>query len=472
MQELFAILDAVDGFMYYPVLIVVLTLAGLYFSFRSNFAQVRLCFESVRLMAERPADKDAVSSFGALMVSTASRVGTGNIIGVSTAICLGGPGAVFWMWVLAVLGGASALAESTLAQIFKQRDKKTGHSYGGPAYYIEGIIHSKALAVIFCVSLIATYAFGFNALASYNLQSTFSVYPFYDAGTTPLAIGFVTALATGWCLFGGAKRIVRVTGLLVPVMGVVYVAASIIIVILNIGRLPSVLGMIFSDAFNFRAIGSGIAGSCLVYGIKRGLYSNEAGVGSAPNAAASAQTSHPVKQGLIQMLSVYIDTILICTATAFMCLMSGAPISHEVAGAQYVQQSMYMVLGDFGPYFVSAIMVLFAFTTLLGNLFYVDNALAYINGKKMPGNVFMMFFRAFCAVVVLVGALMPMDTAWAVADILMGVMALINIPCIMAGGKLVFLALSDYESQRRAGKNPEFHASSVGLDPEKLDYWK
>ena len=196
----------------------------------------------------------------------------------------------------------------------------------------------------------------------------------------------------------------KVTGLLVPVMGVVYVLVALGVMVMRIDMLPSVLSMIFSDAFNFKAIGSGIAVSCLVYGIKRGLYSNEAGVGSAPNAAAAAQTSHPVKQGLIQMLSVYIDTILICTATAFMCLLSGAPIAKEVAGAQYVQQSMYMVMGDFGPYFVSVIMVLFAFTTLLGNLFYVDNALAYINGKKMPGNTFMSCFRVVCALVVLVGA--------------------------------------------------------------------
>ena len=472
MQELSAILDAVDSFLYYPVLIVVLTLGGLYFSFRSKFAQLRLCFESVRIMSERPDDKDAVSSFGALMVSTASRVGTGNIIGVSTAICLGGPGAVFWMWVLAIIGGASALAESTLAQIFKHKNHETGGSYGGPAYYIEGIIHSRLLAVIFCISLIATYAFGFNALASYNLQSTFSVYPFYNESTTPLIIGLVTALISGWCLFGGAKRIVKVTGLLVPVMGVVYVAAAIIIVIMKIDMLPSVLSMIFADAFNFKAIGSGIAGSCLMYGIKRGLYSNEAGVGSAPNAAASAHTTHPVKQGLIQMLSVYIDTILICTATALMCLMSGVPVSKEAAGAQYVQQSMFAVFGEFGPYFITVTMVLFAFTTLLGNLFYVDNALAYINGKKMPGKSFMSCFRVICAIVVLVGAMMPMADAWAIADILMGVMALINIPCIMAGGKLVFTALADYEKQRSEGKNPEFHASSIGLDPEKLEYWK
>ncbi len=472
MQGFSEILGLIDDYMYYPVLIVVLTFAGIYFSFKSKFAQVRLCFESMRIIAERPDDKNAVSSFGALMVSTASRVGTGNIIGVSTAICLGGPGAVFWMWVLAILGGSSALVESTLAQIFKHKDTKTGHSYGGPAYYIEAVIHSKALAVIFCISLIATYAFGFNALASYNLQSTFSVYPFYDADITPMAIGFVTALAAGWCLFGGAKRIVKVTGVLVPVMGVVYVLASIAVIVIKIDMLPSVLKMIFSDAFNFKAIFSGIAGSCLMFGIKRGLYSNEAGVGSAPNAAASAQTSHPVKQGLIQMLSVYIDTILICSATAFMCLMSGAPISREAAGAQYVQQSMFMIFGDFGPVFISVIMVLFAFTTLLGNLFYVDNAIAYINGKKMPSHVFMSAFKVVCAIVVLVGAMMPMNDAWAIADILMGVMALINIPCIMIAGKIAFSALADYESQRRSGKNPEFHASSIGLDSSKLAYWK
>ncbi|MBQ9574976.1 MAG: alanine:cation symporter family protein, partial [Synergistaceae bacterium] len=217
---------------------------------------------------------------------------------------------------------------------------------------------------------------------------------------------------------------------------------------------------------------SGIAGSCLVYGIKRGLYSNEAGVGSAPNAAAYAETSHPIKQGLIQMLSVYIDTILICSATAFMCLMSGVPATHEAAGAQYVQESVRTVLGETGPVFITVIMTLFAFTTLLGNLFYVDNALAYINGKRMPGEKFMRCFRIVCAVVILIGAVLPMSTAWAIADITMAGMTLINIPCIMVGGGIVFKALSDYERQRRGGNNPVFKASAIGLDPSKLDYWK
>ena len=471
MQDIINFLNTLDDFLYYPVLIVVLTAAGLYFSFRSKFAQIRLCFDAVRIMAERPEDKNAISSFGALMVSTASRVGTGNIIGVSTAICLGGPGAVFWMWVLAILGGASALAESTLAQIFKHKHHD-GSYYGGPAYYIEGLIHSKFVAVLFSVFLIATYAFGFNALASYNLQSTFSVYGFYNPNTTPLIIGVILAVLVCWCLFGGAKRIVRVTGLVVPVMGVVYVAASIVIIFMHIHALPDMFGMIFADAFNFKAIGSGIAGSCLVYGIKRGLYSNEAGVGSAPNAAAAAHTSHPIKQGLIQMLSVYIDTILICTATAFMCLLSGAPITPESAGAAYVQASVKVVLGEYGPVFITVIMVLFAFTTLLGNLFYVDNALAYINGKKMPGKSFMNFFRVICALVVLVGAVLPMSTAWAVADITMAGMTLINIPVIVIGGGVVFKALADYERQKREGVNPVFRASAIGLDPEKLEFWK
>ena len=472
MQDFSAFLNALDDVLYYPVLIVVLTLAGIYFSFRSKFAQVRLAFDSVRLITERPGSRNAISSFGALMVSTASRVGTGNIIGVSTAICLGGPGAVFWMWVLAVLGGASALAESTLAQVFKHRNPQTGHSYGGPAFYIEEIIHSKAVSVIFSLFLIATYAFGFNALCSYNLQSTFSVYTFYDATTTPLIIGGIAAAITAWCLFGGAKRVVGVTMLLVPVMGVLYVLTAIGVVILKINMLPAVLKMIFADAFNFQAIGSGIAGSCLVYGIKRGLYSNEAGVGSAPNAAASAETTHPVKQGLIQMLSVYIDTIMICSATAFMCLMSGTPITREAAGAQYVQDSLRSILGGAGPIFITVIMVLFAFTTLLGNLFYVDNALAYINHKTMPGKKFINGFRIVCALVIFAGAVMPMSTAWAVADILMAGMALINVPCIMAGSGIVFKALADYERQRREHVNPVFKTSSIGLDPEKLDYWK
>ena len=472
MDSIISLLNQIDDLLYYPVLIIVLTVAGVYFSVRSRFAQIRLCSDALRIIFKRPERINGVSPLDALMVSTASIVGTGNIIGVSTAICLGGPGAVFWMWILALLGGASSLVESTLAQIFKQKDIHSRRSYGGPAYYIEAVIHSKFVAVVFSVLLIATYGFGFNLLASYNLQSTFEVYEFYDPETTPMIIGGVTALAVLWCLVGGSDRIANILGFIVPFMIAMYLITSFMIILMHVDKLPGVLRMIFSDAFNFRAIGSGIAGSCLVYGIKRGLYSNEAGVGAAPNAAAYAHTSHPVKQGLIQMLSVYIDTILICSATAFMCLISDVPITHEAAGAQYVQASMTAVFGGFGSFFITVVMVMFAVTTLIGNLFYVDNALAYLNGKKLPGRVFMLCFNIVCALVILAGAVTPMAAAWAIADITMAGMAVINIPVLVLAGGIVFRAIKDYEKQRREGKDPVFLASSIGLDPEKVDFWK
>ncbi len=472
MQAVVDFLNYLDNILYYPILILILLGAGIYFSIKTKFVQIRLCIDSIRVATERPKDKEAISSFQALMVSTASRVGTGNIIGVSTAICLGGPGAVFWMWLLAILGGATSFVESTLAQIYKRHHKETGVSFGGPAYYIEQALKNRWIAVLFSIFLIATYAFGFNLLCSYNLQSTFATYSFYDANITPIIIGLILAILTGICLFGGGKTIIKVASYLVPIMGVLYILVTFILMVIHIQTLPEVFKLIFSDAFNFKAIGSGIAGSCLVYGIKRGLYSNEAGVGSAPNAAAAANTSHPVKQGLVQMLSVYIDTIIICTATAFMCLMSRVPITHEVAGATYVQNAMSTNLGSFGPIFITIAMVLFAFTTLLGNLFYVDNALVFINNKKIPSKKFMIFFNIICSIVVFVGAIIPMSMAWALADITMGGMALINIPCIVILGGVVYKTLNDYENQRKEGKNPVFLSKNIGLNPDSLEYWK
>lgn len=472
METILNFLNTVDDVLYYPILILILLGAGIYFSIRTKFVQIRLCIDSIRVATERPKDKETISSFQALMVSTASRVGTGNIIGVSTAICLGGPGAVFWMWLLAILGGATSFVESTLAQIYKRHHKETGVSFGGPAYYIEQALKNRWVAVLFSIFLIATYAFGFNLLCSYNLQSTFATYSFYDANITPIIIGLILAILTGICLFGGGKTIIKVASYLVPIMGVLYILVTFILMVIHIQTLPEVFKLIFSDAFNFKAIGSGIAGSCLVYGIKRGLYSNEAGVGSAPNAAAAANTSHPVKQGLVQMLSVYIDTIIICTATAFMCLMSRVPITHGVAGATYVQNAMSTNLGSFGPIFITIAMVLFAFTTLLGNLFYVDNALVFINNKKIPSKKFMTFFNIMCSIVVFVGAIIPMSMAWALADITMGGMALINIPCIVILGGVVYKALADYENQRKDGKDPVFLSKNIGLDPDNLEYWK
>ena len=457
--------------MYYPILIIVMTLAGIYFTVLTKGVQVRLFPESVRLLMEPPEDKAQVSSLQAMLVSTASRVGTGNIVGVSTAICIGGPGACFWMWVMCIVGASSAFIESTLAQIYKRKDAN-GECYGGPAYYIEKALHAPVLAGVFAVFLIMTYAVGFNLLCSYNLQSTFETYSFYNVKVTPYIVGGVLAVITGYCLLGGGKRILKITGSVVPVMGVLYVLISLIVIIANITNVPAMFGMIFRDAFDFRAIFGGMAGSCLIYGVKRGLYSNEAGVGSAPNASASAKVTHPAKQGLVQVLSVYIDTLLLCTATALMCLSSGAVRSEKTAGAPYVQQAISTVFGSIGPVFITLAMVLFAFTTLIGNLYYVDNAIIYLNHKKKPSKRFTTGFHIVCVLVVFIGAIVPMDIAWAMADITMGGMTLINLPSCMLLGKVAIDTLKDYEKQKKSGIKPVFKAADIGLNEEELDFWK
>ena len=457
-------------------LIVVLILGGLYFTIRTKFAQFRLFGDQIRSVTEKPKDKKSVSSFQALMVSTASRVGTGNIIGVSTALCLGGFGSVFWMWLIAIIGASSAFVESTLAQIYKKRGKDG--CYGGPAYYIEAATKNRFLSIIFSVVLILTYGVGFNMLASYNLQSTFSAYEFYDAQLTigsftlnvaPWIIGGITALLVGFCLFGGGKRIIKATSFIVPIMGLAYILIAVFITVMNASALPSIFKTIFTEAFDFEAIFGGFAGSCLMYGIKRGLFSNEAGVGSAPNASSAAEVSHPVKQGLVQILSVFIDTLLVCTATAFMCMSSGVTPTKEISGAQYVQQSLQTTLGGFGPVFITVAMVLFAFTTLIGNLFYVDKAFNHIL-RKEPSKGFKTVYYLIASALILVGALLKSDTLWNISDILMACMTLINIPIIIYLGKYAFRALDDYTRQRKAGKDPVFKARDIGL-PHDTDYW-
>lgn len=326
--------------------------------------------------------------------------------------------------------------------------------------------------MLFCIFLIATYAFGFNLLCSFNLQSSFEVYGFYDKTLTPLIVGGLLAGATAVCLFGGGNRIIKLTEKIVPFMGIGYVIMSIVIIIAHITNIPSSFVLIFKDAFNFRAIFGGLSGSCMVYGIKRGLYSNEAGVGSAPNASASADVTHPVKQGLVQTVSVYIDTMLLCSATALMCITSGVEISDSVSGAPYVQNAVSTVFKGFGPAFITFAMVLFAFTTVIGNLYYVDNALAYLNKKKKPSKKFMSGFYVVCVIIIFIGALMPMSFAWTLADITMGGMTLINIPCCVILSGIVVKALKDYEKQKKEKQNPIFYAKNIGLDDSKLSFWK
>ena len=471
------VVNAVSGILYKPYVVpLILILAGLYFTFRLKFVQFRLFAESIRVVKEKPVNLGATSSFGALMVSTASRVGTGNIMGVSTAICLGGAGAIFWMWITAILGGASAFVESTLAQIYKKRDED-GSSYGGPSYYMEQALGQRWLGVIFAVVLILTYVVGYNMLAAYNTQSTFESFSFYKqtfqaAGftvTMPMIVGGVLAVLFGICVLGGGKRLTKVTEILVPVMGVLYVIVSLVVIFTHISSFGAVFKNIFQSAFDFKAIFGGFTGSCVMWGIKRGLYSNEAGMGSAPNAAAAADVSHPAKQGLVQMLSVFIDTLLICSATAFLCLFSGVEPTAEAAGAAYVQACTGAALGSFGPIFIAVAVCLFAFTTLLGNYYYTEGCLRFIM-KKEPGKIFMVIYRLCATALVFAGAVISAGLAWDTADLLQALMVIINVPVIIILAKPAIAALRDYEWQRRKGKLPAYRANANGV--KGTDFWQ
>lgn len=458
--------QAVDV-LYGYILIILLVFAGIYFTIKTKFVSFRLLKEQFRAVTEKPKDGKGVSSFQALMVSTASRVGTGNIVGVATAICLGGYGAIFWMWVIAIIGSASAFVESTLAQIYKR--KGPDGAYGGPAYYIETALKKRGLAVLFSVLLIITYGVGFNMLASFNLQSTFSGYGFYKEGTTSWIIGAVIAVLVGICLFGGGKLILKVTSFLVPFMGVAYILVALVCILMNVTIIPEVFVKIFTSAFNFKAIFGGFAGSCIMFGIKRGLFSNEAGVGSAPNASASADVSHPVKQGLVQVLSVFIDTLIVCSATAFLCVCSGVEPSKAFEGADYVQMCVKESFGVFGPIFITVAMALFAFTTLVGNLYYVEKGFFHIFRRK-PSKIFNFFYYIIACLVILLGAGLEAGLLWNIADITMGLMTLVNIPVILMLGKYAFAALKDYENQRKQGLVPTFKAKSIGITSD-TDYW-
>ncbi len=462
------IINTLSDLLYSYILIVLLLGTGIHFTFKTRFVQFRMLGESIRVVMEPKNDENGLSSFQALMVSTASRVGTGNIAGISTAICLGGAGAVFWMWVTALLGSASAFIESTLAQIYK-RKAQDGTCYGGPAYYIQAVLKKRWLGALFAVFLIMTYMVGFNLVASFNITDSFRTYSFFNESTTPMVVGGILAVIFCLCVFGGSTQISKITGILVPFMGIFYLAVALFIVVTHFNLIPQMFADIFSNAFDLKAIFGGFTGSCIMQGIKRGLFSNEAGVGSAPNAAASASVSHPVKQGLVQMLSVFIDTILICSATAFMLLCSGVAPSDELKGIPWVQTAAAESLGSFGTVFITVALFLFAFTTLIGNYFYAEMGLGYLCDKK-PGKKLLTVFRLFAAVVVFGGSLMEFSVAWSTADVIMGFLALINLPVIILLGGPAVHCLQDYIKQKKAGKNPVFKAADIALK-DKTDFW-
>lgn len=462
MEQINNILGTISDSLYTYVLIILLAGTGIYFTIRTKFIQFRMFPEALRVLTEKKRGDKSISSFQALMISTASRVGTGNIAGVAAAIAastaIGGYGAIFWMWLLALIGAASAFAESTLAQMYKQ---KNGNEYvGGPAYYIQNALHSRKFGIVFSVLLILCFAYGFNALQSFNAGSSLKYYiEDYDNTIWPYVVGIILATLTAITIFGGVHRIGNLVSTVVPIMAIGYIGLGVFIIIKNINEVPRMFKLIFEQAFNVKAIFGGFTGSCLLNGIKRGLFSNEAGMGSAPNASASADVSHPVKQGLVQMLSVFIDTLLICSTTAFMLLLSGVPISENLTGMEFVQAAVFNQVGKFGPLFITISIFLFAFSSLIGNYFYTETNFRFITQSKKG----LFIFRITCVIAVFVGSLLDFTTIWSIADILMGLMAIVNLIAILLLSNKVIIALKDYIQQKKEGKEPIFRTSQTKL---------
>ena len=462
------ILSAVNDWMYTYLLLFLLVGTGIYFTIRTRFVQLRLLKESFHVLKEKAGEengKKQVSSFQALMISTASRVGTGNIAGIATAIAAGGAGAVFWMWLMAVIGGASAFIESTLAQVYKVKDKEEFR--GGPSYYMEKALGKRWLGILFSVLLIICFAYGFNGLQSFNMSSSLEYYiSGYSDTVYPMLVGLILAVGTAFVIFGGVHRIGFITSVLVPIMAGAYLLIGLYTVITNITELPKVFSMIFSQAFDFKAFAGGMAGSAVVIGIKRGLFSNEAGMGSAPNASASASVSHPAKQGMVQVLSVFIDTLLICSATAMMLLLSGVQGESGVLdGIPFVQKAISANVGNWGIHFITLSIFAFAFSSLIGNYYYAESNILFIkNNKKL-----LFIFRITCLLAVFFGAQADFSMMWNIADITMGCMATVNILVILVLGNTAMKVLKDYEKQKKEGKNPVFKAKDVGI--ENTECW-
>ncbi|UII54146.1 alanine:cation symporter family protein [Cytobacillus spongiae] len=455
----------VSDFFWTYILIAVLILLGLLFSVKTGFVQLRYFREMFRLLGDKAMvssdGKKGLSSFQAFCISAASRVGTGNLAGVATAIAAGGPGAVFWMWIIAFFGAASSFVESTLAQIYKVHDKDGFR--GGPAYYIQKGLHMRWLGVLFAI--IITFCFGlvFNSVQSNTISIAFNE----AFGMSRFSVGIVLVVLTGLVIFGGVKRIAHVSQVIVPIMATIYLLLAIFIVILNITEVPAVLSLIVKSAFGVEEVVGGGIGAAIMMGIKRGLFSNEAGMGSAPNAAATAAVTHPVKQGLIQTLGVFVDTILICSATAFIILLSGDYAATELTGIQLTQFALSEHIGSWATIFIAISIFLFAFSSIIGNYYYGETNIEFIKNSK----AMLFIYRMAVLAMVIFGAVVNLSIVWTLADLFMGIMAFINLIVIFLLGKIAYKALKDYQKQREDDKDPVFYADSIsGL--EGIECWE
>lgn len=465
MAFLDGMISHISNFLWTYILIAMLIVIGVYFTFKTKFVQFRNFKEMFRLLGDGATgdkEENSVSSFEAFCISTASRVGTGNLAGVATAIAIGGPGAVFWMWLIALIGGASSFIESTLAQIYKVKD---GDSFrGGPAYYIEKGLKKKWMGMLFAILITICFGLVFNSVQANTI--TLSLYRSFGFNKT--VVGAILTILTIAIIFGGVNRIAKVSSVLVPIMAIFYIIVALFIVVKNFSAIPSVLSMIFENAFGINEVVGGGIGAALMQGIKRGLFSNEAGMGSAPNAAAAATVSHPVKQGFIQTLGVFTDTIIICSCTAFMILLSGAPLDGSVKGIELTQIALSNQVGSWGGIFISVCILLFAFSSIVGNYYYGETNIQFITDKK----IYLQLYRVFVGAMVFFGSIVSMDIVWNLADVFMGLMAIVNLIAIVLLSKIALKALEDYKNQKRAGiKDPIFTSNSISELKDEVTEW-
>ena len=463
--------DAIWGY----VLIGVLIICGIWFTWKTKGVQFRMVGEMLRLLADSAtsgtdslSDKDKnhkhISSFQAFAVSVATRVGTGNLAGVATAIAIGGPGAVFWMWVIALIGSATAFIESTLGQLYKQRQKDS--FVGGPAYYIKRGLHCNWMAYLFAVLITITFGLSYNSIQSNTICGAM-----HEAfGWNPLLVGSILSVVALIIIFGGLQRIANVSAVMVPLMAIGYFVLVAVIIIMNIEHIPHVLKVIITNAFGLEQGVGGTIGATIMNGVKRGLFSNEAGEGSAPNVAAAATVSHPVKQGLIQALGVFTDTLLVCSCTAFMILISGLYNTPELNGIALTQAALNSEIGAFGPTFIAIAILLFAFSSIIGNYYYGEANIRFMTSS----NAVLTVYRVFSGgVLVMFGAMASLEIVWNLGDLCMAMLTACNLVAIVRLGKYAFKLLEDYRQQKRSRiKEPTFHRSQMPEIEKDLMCWE
>ncbi|MGC5328011.1 alanine/glycine:cation symporter family protein [Brevibacillus sp. SYSU BS000544] len=456
MEQLMHLFTTLNEFLWSYVLIVMLVSLGLYFSFKGKFLQISMLGEMVRVLKEgKTRSKDSVSPFQAFAIGMAARVGTGNITGIALAIALGGPGSVFWMWIIAIISSASSFVESTLAQVFKVKDKEGFR--GGPSYYMEKGLNKRWMGVLFSVLITISFGLVFNSVHANTISIAFE----NSFGTDRLTVGIIMAIAVAVIIYGGVQRIATIAEYKVMFLAVLYIGVALFIVVTNITKLPEVISLIVKSAFGIDQVIGGTLGAALMQGVKRGLFSNEAGMGSAPNVAATATTSHPVKQGLIQAFGVLTDTFIICTSTAFIILFSEAYKQPGLSGVALTQASLSEHIGSWASGTLAIFVLLFGFGSLIGNYYYGETNIKFLHGSK----IWLTVYRVSVFAMVIFGSIAKVQFVWDLADLFMGFMVIVNLVAIFLLSKVAFAALNDYLKQKKAGKDPVFYKDSIkGLD--------